>query len=102
MFVAVIRHLMPALDNRLTLFRPVLHDPGRDKERRRQTEFVEQIENPRQRPVRAITAEAEILGLAPDRAVEHGIAGGAVEVEGQGQAGFVLVRPGGLGGGGHR
>ncbi|MNP55295.1 hypothetical protein D3C76_1499260 [compost metagenome] len=97
MLVAVVRHLMPALDNRLALFRPVLHDPGRDEEGRRQAELVEQVEQPWQCPVGAVATEAEVLGLVPDRAVEHGIAGGAVEVEGQGQAGFVLVRPGGLG-----
>ncbi|MCY1443297.1 hypothetical protein D9M71_597030 [compost metagenome] len=96
-FVAVISHLMPALDNRLALFRPVLHDPGRDEERRRKAELVQQVEQSWQRPVRTVATKTEILGFVPDRAVEHGIAGRAVEVEGQGQAGLVLVGPGGLG-----
>ena len=40
-FVTVVRHFMPSLDNRLALLRPVLHDPGRDEESRRNPELVE-------------------------------------------------------------
>ena len=95
--VTVIGHFMPAFDDRLALFWPVFHHPCGDEEGRRNTEVVEQIQQAREGTVRAITTETEIFRLVPDRAIQHGVAGRAVEVEGQRQAGCMPAGPGGLG-----
>src|SRR5688572_12730970 len=93
MTVTVIRHFMAASDNRLTLFRPVLHDPRGDEKCRRKLVIIKQIKNALQRAVGSVSAEGKVIRFLPEGAVKHRITGRAVEVKRQRHAAAFVLQP---------